>query len=57
MTHITISDLHPAGSNLFADTESYLKALSDEDLNLQGGFSPSPASLPSIVIIITSLIE
>lgn len=56
MTHIKISDLKPAGSSLFSDSESYLKELSNEDLNLQGGFSPSPVSLPSIISVVISLI-
>ncbi|MBW4612908.1 MAG: hypothetical protein KME21_06420 [Desmonostoc vinosum HA7617-LM4] len=37
MSQITISTLHTAGSDLFSDSESYLKDLSEKDLNIQGG--------------------
>ncbi|WP_138499835.1 hypothetical protein [Nostoc sp. PA-18-2419] len=40
MATIKISDLHPAGSELFVDSESYLNNLTDEELNrTQGGSS------------------
>jgi hypothetical protein len=37
MANITISNLHPVGSELFSDSESYLKELSEEDFGIQGG--------------------
>ncbi|MBW4614445.1 MAG: hypothetical protein KME21_14465 [Desmonostoc vinosum HA7617-LM4] len=40
MSQITISTLHTAGSDLFSDSESYLKELSEEDLDIQGGIWP-----------------
>jgi hypothetical protein len=40
MATITISDLRPAGSELFFDSESYLTELSDDELaGTQGGSS------------------
>ena len=41
MASIKISDLHPAGSELFMDSESFLSDLSDVELSeTMGGFSP-----------------
>ncbi|MCU0532336.1 MAG: hypothetical protein MUD14_00290 [Hydrococcus sp. Prado102] len=43
MATIAISDLYPAGSNLFIDNESYLHELSESDFvlnKIQGGTSP-----------------
>lgn len=37
MSTITISELHPPGSELFADSESYMNAISEEELAIQGG--------------------
>lgn len=42
MATININTLNPAGSDLFADTESYLKELSESELNVQGGLYISP---------------
>ena len=38
MATININNLNPVGSDLLSDSESYLEALSDGDLDLQGGF-------------------
>jgi hypothetical protein len=38
MANITISNLHPVGSELFSDSESYLSQLSEGDLEILGGF-------------------
>jgi hypothetical protein len=39
MSNIAISDLHPTDFNLLSDSESYMRELSDEELNaLTGGF-------------------
>lgn len=37
MARITISNLSAVGSQLFADKETFLKELSDSELNIQGG--------------------
>ena len=44
MSMIVISDLRPVGSDFFADGESYMSFLSDEELSIQGGASPSPST-------------
>lgn len=47
MAYITISDLRPAGADLFMDSESFLSELSDGELSVYGGATPStivPAS-------------
>jgi len=40
MATIAISDLHPAGYDLFSDSESYISSLSEDELGLQGGGTP-----------------
>lgn len=41
MANIAISNLRPAGSELFMDSESYLQELTDTELNAtKGGSSP-----------------
>ena len=40
MSTITVSNLQPAGLNLFYDSEGYLKELSEEELSIQGGIWP-----------------
>ncbi|WP_272056070.1 hypothetical protein [Nodularia spumigena] len=37
MANITISNLHPAGADLFSDSESYMTDISEDELRLQGG--------------------
>ncbi|RAQ48795.1 hypothetical protein B9S53_01950 [Arthrospira sp. O9.13F] len=37
MANITISDLRPAGADLFSDSESYLNEISDSELNTTNG--------------------
>lgn len=40
MANITISELRPAGTELFLDSESFINELADEELNLtKGGIS------------------
>lgn len=41
MASITISNLRPAGSDLFSDSESFMSSLSEEDLAIQGGITPT----------------
>lgn len=45
MASITIFDLNPTGSELFFDSESYLKELSEAELAIQGGATPFLAGL------------
>jgi hypothetical protein len=41
MATIKIADLSPVGSEFFADCESYLNELTDDELNMtQGGSTP-----------------
>jgi hypothetical protein len=42
MANISISDLKPAGYELFADSESYLEDIHDDSLanNISGGSTP-----------------
>lgn len=43
MATINISDLRPAGSNLFSDSEDYMSELSDSEIdNVNGGILTSP---------------
>ncbi len=37
MASIKISELHPAGSDLFQDSESFLNELTEDELGLEGG--------------------
>ncbi|EFA73820.1 hypothetical protein CRD_01030 [Raphidiopsis brookii D9] len=47
MANITISDLRPAGADLFSDSESYLNELTGSEINLMGGcFWPIPKPWP-----------
>ncbi|QZZ20215.1 hypothetical protein J5X98_23590 [Leptothermofonsia sichuanensis E412] len=41
MAYITISDLRPAGADLFMDSESFLSELSDGELSVYGGGTPA----------------
>ncbi len=53
MANITISNLHPAGSDLFSDSESYLSQLSEAELNIQGGLmSTGMCAVASLTIVI-----
>ncbi len=44
MSTINISDLHPAGSELFYDSESYMMELTEDELGVQGGGTPTISS-------------
>ena len=48
MKIINVSDLAIAGSDLFQDSETYLKELSEHQLNIRGGYIP-PETEPTIV--------
>ncbi|NEO77966.1 hypothetical protein [Moorena sp. SIO4G3] len=37
MADIKINDIKPAGADLFADDESFIKELSNDELNIVGG--------------------
>lgn len=54
MPIIEIQDLHPTGYDLLADEESYLKELSsDEEISVEGGYSPAFASSGVCVVSLT----
>ena len=56
MANIDISDLRPAGADLFLDSESYLNDLTEgEMINTLGGISPI-ITIPIITITITTFI-
>lgn len=41
MANIAISELRPAGTELFLDSEGFISELTDEELNLtKGGITP-----------------
>lgn len=40
MATINISDLHPTGTELFSDSESYMGELSEHELSVHGGGTP-----------------
>ena len=50
MSNISISNLNLTGSELFADSESFMNELSDRELEISGGF-PSPPILPDSRVI------
>jgi hypothetical protein len=49
MSNISIFDLNPTGSELFADSESFLNELTNSELNLLGG-GKFPESLPVLTV-------
>ncbi|MDT9198165.1 hypothetical protein H4N54_25200 [Limnospira fusiformis KN01] len=55
MANITISDLHPAGADLFSDSESYLYDLSESEMlgTLVGGLHVRIRRIPGIRLIVT----
>lgn len=55
MSSITISNLQPAGLNLFSDSEGYLKDLAESEQNIQGGifFSPILATVGAFGVGVT----
>ncbi|WP_189523569.1 hypothetical protein [Nostoc sp. PA-18-2419] len=38
MAKLTISDLHHNSSALLSDSENYIRELSEEEINVKGGF-------------------
>jgi hypothetical protein len=55
MASITVSDLNPAGYNLFSDPEGFMSDLSEDELGIQGGgfwatVAVAVTSLPSIAV-------
>jgi hypothetical protein len=40
MANIAIPNLNPAGFDLLSDSESYMRELSDAELDAQGGVTP-----------------
>ncbi|WP_017318970.1 hypothetical protein [Mastigocladopsis repens] len=57
MANIKLNDLRPVGSDFFADNESYLNELTDNELGVTGGIITldSVASLASALSIPTAL--
>jgi hypothetical protein len=52
MATIKIADLRPVGSEFFADSESYLNELTDDELNMtQGGSTPVCSVVWTITIV------
>ena len=53
MTTINISDLHPTGTELFSDSESYMNELGDSEIsNIQGGLTtPVCASITVSILV------
>jgi hypothetical protein len=51
MATIKIVDLRPVGSEFFADSESYLNELTDDELNLTQGGSTFVCSVVTITIV------
>lgn len=52
MATININTLNSVGSDLFADTESYLQDLSESELNAQGGVAASTIWMEVLTTII-----
>ncbi|BAZ12492.1 hypothetical protein NIES4071_43230 [Calothrix sp. NIES-4071] len=51
MATINISDLRPAGSDLFSNSESYMNELGDSELDIiNGGFGLLPLLFSAMVI-------
>lgn len=52
MANIAISNLFPAGSDLFLDRESYMADISDRDLEqvVAGGSAIPPDTIPPITL-------
>ena len=44
MANITISDLRPAGFDLFSSSESFMTELNEEEINIKGGITPGLAA-------------
>lgn len=38
MANIEVNDINPVGSELFADSESFLNELNNDEMDIQGGF-------------------
>jgi hypothetical protein len=53
MTAIKISDLNPASSSFFADGKSFMTELSEDELAIHGGISPTIISVIRVVVAIT----
>ena len=52
MATIKISNLHPTGTELFSDSESYMNELDDGELvNVNGGFSTPICTVPISITI------
>jgi hypothetical protein len=52
MANIKISDLSPAGSQFFQDSESFLGDLTEDELGIRGGLQDAIASV-SVTVTVT----
>jgi hypothetical protein len=48
MANFRIDELSPAGAEFFNDSENFLEDLTDEELNLEGGYYQVPPSLVNV---------
>jgi hypothetical protein len=53
MASIKLNDLSPAGSDLFADSESYLSDLTEDDLEVHGGAISTPICAVVVIVAYT----
>jgi hypothetical protein len=56
MATIKIVDLSPVGSEFFADSESYLNELTDDELNLTQGGSTPVCSVVTLVSMVSAAV-
>ncbi|WP_019501951.1 hypothetical protein [Pseudanabaena sp. PCC 6802] len=57
MANISISNLSPAGSDLFLDCESYLTDIADRDLDrVNGGLNTTCATLILTILAFTTIV-
>ena len=57
MASIKISDLHPAGSDLFMDSENFLSELTDSELIILSGGKisvPTPVAVTLAVFVVSA---
>ena len=51
MANIKISDLRPTGYDLFSDSESYMRELSEAELDTHGGMSPTTIVVTIVITV------
>jgi hypothetical protein len=55
MSTIKISNLHPDGSDLFSDSESYMNELGDSQLDIIGGAFTTPVCAVAASLVVISI--